>query len=290
MLGLPAASADGPDALLCDADLARAIDRGEMTLVYQPLVSVEDERTIGAEALIRWQHPRHGLLEPSQFIPLAEESGLIGELDEWVLERACRQSESWRTAGLGRLTMAVNMSAQEFGDAGLVGRVAETLRATGADPRRLVVEITETAPMNFDASAAVLLALRDMGITLALDDFGTGHSSFAYLARLPVGMLKIDRSFVDGLGREAYATSIVAALVAMSRALGLTTVAEGVEREEQLVTLRALGCDLAQGYRWVRPLPPGAFARRVFAEHVTAGSDGSARGLRVAAPTPAVLV
>jgi EAL domain-containing protein (putative c-di-GMP-specific phosphodiesterase class I) len=256
------------------ADLAGAIGRGELRVAYQPVVSVDDERTVGAEALVRWQHPEQGLLEPAEFIPLAEASGLIGRLDEWVLEQACRQLEIWRMAGLGHLTIAVNMSAQEFGDANLVDRVAATFRATGADPHRLAIEITETQVMaDVSVSAAILVSLHAMGVNIAIDDFGTGHSSLAYLMQLPVDVLKIDRSFVDGLGRDGeQATCIVAAVIAMGRALGLVTVAEGVTRYEQLAALRVLGCGYAQGYRWARPLEAGEFSRRALRETIDRGA------------------
>jgi diguanylate cyclase (GGDEF)-like protein len=271
------------------ADLAHAIERGELRVLYQPVVAVDDERTVGAEALVRWLHPEDGLLEPSEFVPLAEASGLIRRIDEWVLEQACRQLVLWRAAGLGQLRMAVNMSAQQFGDAGLVDRVADTLAATGADPRRLAIEVTETAVMaDVGASAAIMASLRAMGVTIAIDDFGTGRSSLAYLKQLPFDVLKIDRWFVEGLGSDEQTTSIVAAVIAMGCALGLTIVAEGVDREEQLASLRALGCGYAQGYRWARPLQPDEFRRRALEEIDTGIVDACSRVIAFDAPAQAI--
>jgi diguanylate cyclase (GGDEF)-like protein len=271
------------------ADLTHAIDRGELRVLYQPVVSVADERTVGAEALVRWQHPEDGLLEPSEFVPLAEESGLIRRLDEWVLEQACRQLVSWHAAGLGQLRMAVNMSAQQFGDTGLVDRVANTLCATGADPHRLAIEVTETAVMaDIGASAAIMASLRAMGVTIAIDDFGTGRSSLAYLKQLPFDVLKIDRWFVEGLGRDESTTSIVAAVIAMGCALGLTIVAEGVDRQEQLASLRALGCGYAQGYRWARPLQADEFRRRALEEIDTGIVYACSRVISLDAPAQAI--
>jgi diguanylate cyclase (GGDEF)-like protein/PAS domain S-box-containing protein len=236
-----------------EAALRRALDRGELRVHYQPAVAIETGQTINVEALVRWEHPEHGLVLPGQFISLAEETGLIVPIGEFVLREACRQAVAWPTGAMGSLTMAVNVSARQLADDTFVGLVAEILAEVGLAPELLCLEITESAMV--DGAAPTLQALRDLGVRLSIDDFGTGYSSLLRLKQLPVDQLKVDRSFVAGLGRDPGDTAIVAGVVGLARALGLAVVAEGVEGEEQVIDLRAMGCELAQGFYWCKPLP-----------------------------------
>jgi diguanylate cyclase (GGDEF)-like protein/PAS domain S-box-containing protein len=249
------------DRLSLESALHRALERDEFRLHYQPAVSLVDGGIVGVEALLRWEHPDRGLVLPAEFIPVAEESGLIVPIGRWVLEEACRQAERWRR--FGRETwLSLNLSAHQLTAPGLVEEVRAALEETSADPGRLHLEITESALMEDTESVdRVVRSLKDLGVRLSIDDFGTGYSSLAHLKRLAVDTLKIDRSFVDGLGREAEDTAIVMAVLGMARSLGLSVVAEGVETEEQLEALRDLGCTLAQGFYFARPEPPESVAR-----------------------------
>lgn len=239
-----------------ESDLHRALDRGEFRLYYQPTVSVCDGSTVGVEALVRWEHPEHGLVPPSEFIGVAEETGLIVPIGEWVLAEACAQLHRWHAAGSSRLTMSVNVSPRQLRTPDLRELVAHTLAEAEVDAGKLCLEITETVVMdNPSVSIPTLWSLKDLGVRLAIDDFGTGYSSLGYLRRFPFDELKIDRSFVADLGRDAEATAIVTAVVHLARALDLETVAEGVENEEQKEQLALLGCERAQGYLYSRPLP-----------------------------------
>ncbi|HUZ19013.1 MAG TPA: EAL domain-containing protein [Acidimicrobiales bacterium] len=237
--------------------LHRAIERDELLLYYQPIVELVSGSIVGMEALVRWQHHERGLVPPTEFIPLAEESGLIVELGRWVLREACAQARRWSEALPGStLTMSVNLSARELQHPMVVEEVADALASARVDPRRLVLEITESVLMN-DTRATLdrLQQLRDLGVRLAIDDFGTGYSSLASLRRLPVDVLKIDKSFIDGLGVDRDESAITRTVVRLAQALGLETVAEGVERAEVAAELLTLGCHLAQGYHFSRPLP-----------------------------------
>jgi diguanylate cyclase (GGDEF)-like protein/PAS domain S-box-containing protein len=241
------------------ADLRHAVGRGQLRLHYQPIVALEGERLAGVEALVRWQHPQRGLVMPDEFIGLAESRGLIVDIGNWVLREACRQAALWVKAGPGgtALNMAVNVSALQLApSAGLVDTIADVLRESGVDPSVLVLEITENALMG-DAEAAlgILSELKALGINLAIDDFGTGYSSLMYLKRFPVDVLKVDRSFVSGLGRDLEDSAIVASVIGLARAVGIVAVAEGVETAEQLAALQELGCEYGQGYLWSRPVP-----------------------------------
>jgi diguanylate cyclase (GGDEF)-like protein/PAS domain S-box-containing protein len=240
-------------------DLRRALPRRELLLHYQPQVSLADGRIVGVEALVRWQHPTRGLLGPVHFIPVAEESQLIVPLGGWVLEEACRQVARWREdAPEIALKVCVNVSARQLGRAELIEGIDRVLVDTGLDPASLCVEITETVIMG-DAAfyLEALLGLKVLGVSLAIDDFGVGYSSLAYLQRFPIDMLKIDKTFVDGLGHpSAQANAIVSAAIVMAHALGLEAVAEGVETWPQAAALTELGCDMAQGYYFARPMPP----------------------------------
>jgi diguanylate cyclase (GGDEF)-like protein/PAS domain S-box-containing protein len=243
-----------------EADLRRAIERNEFVLHYQPTVSLKSGTIVGVEALVRWQHPERGLVSPAEFIPIAEETGLILPLGAWILRAACRQGAHWlaQSGDGARFSLSVNLSSRQFAEPGLVEQIADVLTESGFPAERLALEITESDAMG-DAEATIhrLRALKALGIHLAVDDFGTGYSSLAYLKHFPVDVLKIDRSFIDGLGNDDADTAIVAAIVGMAQALGLRVVAEGVETTEQLAHLRDLNCDGAQGFLFSRPLPAG---------------------------------
>lgn len=251
------------ERLELEYDLRRALEEDTLALHYQPVISVSTGNVVGLEALLRWQHPERGLISPAEFIPMAEETGLIVRVGEWVLREACRQAVEWgqHYPDSQTLSMNVNLSARQFQQRDLVGLVESTLADSTLAPERLILELTESVVMEH-ASEAVerLRALRALGARIAIDDFGTGYSSLAYLQQFPVSILKIDRSFVDRIGTDQDGTPIVSATIGLAQTLGLTIVAEGVEKVEQLRVLRNLGCDLAQGYYFARPLPPGEVA------------------------------
>ncbi len=239
-----------------ESDLWRALERCELRVFFQPIVSLDTGRVSAAEALVRWQHPTRGLVSPAEFIPLAEETGLIVPIGWWVLEEACRQGAAWGED----LTIAVNLSSQQFSQGDLLERVADILVRTGFAATRLKLEITESVIMgNAESASQMLRGLRKMGIELAMDDFGTGYSSLSYLHRFPLDVLKIDRSFVAQMGGDARNSQIVGTILSLARGLQMHVVAEGVESKEQLDALRALGCDAAQGFYFARPLPPDEF-------------------------------
>ncbi|MGA2520860.1 MAG: EAL domain-containing protein [Acidimicrobiales bacterium] len=245
-------------------DLHRALERDELAVYYQPIVSLETGRVVGFEALLRWNHPERGVLLPAAFLGLAEETGLIVPIGMWVLETACRQTARWqatRPESLSStpLVINVNLAARQVSDSLLAKSVGQVIDRTGIRPEALCLELTENTLMCDTASTIeVLQALRRLGVRLSIDDFGTGYSSLSYLKRFPVESLKIDRSFVDGLGREAEDTSIVQTIITLAHSLGLSAVAEGMEVPAQLEVLRTLGCDLAQGNLFGCPLPPEA--------------------------------
>ena len=245
-------------------ELRHAEKLGELRLYYQPQLEVASGRLVGAEALIRWQHPERGLLVPAQFLSLAEESGLILQIGDWVLRSACAQAAAWRRAGLDGLTVAVNLSARQFAQPQLPARVAELLREAGLSPGQLELEITENVAMHdIGRAIATLEQLRAIGVRLSVDDFGTGFSSLNYLKRFPIDKLKVDQSFVRHLPHDDNDAAITRAVIALGNSLRLKVIAEGVETAEQLEWLRESGCHEYQGYYYSRPLPPEEFLARV---------------------------
>ncbi len=241
------------------SQLEHALADNQFLVHYQPIVDLPSGRLTGVEALVRWQHPQRGLLGPNTFIPLAETTGLIVPLGRWVLRQACLQAAAWHEnlPGADDLRVSVNLSPRQFQYAGLIGDVRDVLAETGIDPHRVVLEITESLLMqDTDATIAMLEQLRALGVQLAIDDFGTGYSSLSYLKRFPVDILKIDRSFVDGITTDPEDATLAEAVVQLGRALHLQTVAEGIETHDQHSALRMLGCEYGQGYLFAKPAEP----------------------------------
>jgi diguanylate cyclase (GGDEF)-like protein len=247
-----------------ESDLRLALERDELRLDYQPLVSLGDQSVVGVEALLRWEHPERGLISPDDFIHVAEENGLIEPIGRWVLERASRQAAYWYSVrpDAAPIEMSVNLSAVQVAHRDPAEVVAAVLRATGLDPGCLTLEITESVMLaDAEGLTEALRALKALGVRLVLDDFGTGYSSLAYLTRLPLDALKVDRSFIDGLGTEPRDTAITEAIVAMSHALSLKVVGEGAETALQVAELARMGCDFVQGYHFSRPVPAHEITR-----------------------------
>jgi len=239
--------------------LRMALERGELSVAFQPKISLDTDRVVGVEALLRWEHPERGFIPPSSFIPLAESTGLIRPIGAWVLRQACEQGARWLSthSGPSAPMVSVNLSARQF-DAGLLETLRIVLADTGMDPGHLCLEVTESMVIGDPELAIEMLhQIKDLGVSISIDDFGTGYSSLSYLRRFPLAELKIDKSFVDGLGRDPECTAIVAAVMGMAHAMGLSVVAEGVETSAQVDALRALGCDQAQGYYYARPQAAG---------------------------------
>jgi diguanylate cyclase (GGDEF)-like protein len=252
-----------PRRLLIETALRHAIDRGELSLVFQPLQRFADGRLVAVEALVRWSHPELGQIGPDEFIPVAEQTGQINQLGTWILRAACAALPALALDYGHEMQLGINVSAQQLRNPDLQAIVADALRATGLNAERLYVEITETALLASDETTAQnVRGLDAMGVHIALDDFGTGYSSLAVLKAYPIKAIKIDRSFIDGLPEDHDNAAIVTALVGMAKSLGLGVVAEGVETARQHAALRALGCDLAQGYLVGRPVPVGASGER----------------------------
>ena len=250
-----ALEADSQQRLRVENDLREAIKRRELTVYYQPEVDAETGEIVSLEALVRWNHGKRGLLQPAEFIPILEDSGLIRLVDEWVLREALEQNRRWCDEGLGPVVVSVNQSARLFVDDTLLVTIRELLEETGIDPSLLELEVTETTALqNVAGAVAVLSELHRIGVRTALDDFGTGHSSLVRLKEFPLTTLKIDGSFVQSVNTDEDSGAIVSGVIALGHALGLTVVAEGVEHKRQLALLRALGCDLVQGYLFARPL------------------------------------
>jgi diguanylate cyclase (GGDEF)-like protein/PAS domain S-box-containing protein len=247
------------DALSIEQELQRALERGELRLFYQPLVSLDSGEIVGAEALIRWEHPERGLLSPDKFLPVAEESGLIVEVGAWAVGEACRRLRDWDrlSGGPSAFSLAVNLSARELTHPDVVSTVLNAVRRSALDPSRLTIEVTEsTAMADRDSGFRALRELSEAGVRIAIDDFGTGYASLDHLREMPADILKIDRSFVAGMSANSPDSALVAAAVAMGRALEMEVVAEGIETSEQVADLRELGCPLGQGFLFARPLPP----------------------------------
>jgi diguanylate cyclase (GGDEF)-like protein len=243
--------------LALESQLRAALDHKELFLLYQPKIALKDGSVAGLEVLLRWRHPVHGLVPPAEFIPVAEEAGLIVEIGEWVLKSAVDQCLAWRAEGVPAVPVAVNLSARQFHRTDIVGTVDTVVRDAGLEPGALELELTESMSVECPERSADLMGrLRSLGVTLSIDDFGTGYSSLSYLKRLPVDKLKIDRSFVQDMHQSAESMTMVKAIIAMAHSLRLEVIAEGVELEEQLEGLRAAGCDQIQGFYYSRPLSP----------------------------------
>jgi EAL domain-containing protein (putative c-di-GMP-specific phosphodiesterase class I) len=258
-----------------EESLRRALERQEFTLHYQPKINLRTGEITGAEALVRWTNPTRGLVPPAQFIPVAEDCGLILPIGNWVLREACQQAQAWVDAGLPLGTMAVNISAMQLRDENFLDGVFAILKDTGLDPRSLELELTESVLMKHaESTASILKALRAKGVQLAVDDFGTGYSSLSYLRRFPIDALKIDQSFVRQITTVPDEAIIVAAVIGMGRSLKLRVVAEGVETQEQLAFLQAHQCDEAQGYYFSQPVLPQQFARLLETGIAKAASTG----------------
>jgi len=249
------------ERLMLEASLRGALERNELLLHYQAKQDLSHGGISGVEALLRWQHPEHGLLPPSRFIALAEETGLIVPIGKWVIETACRQNMAWQRQGLPTLRIAVNLSPRQFADPGLLGDIDAALRESAMAPELLELEITESMVMhNVERAMRVLKAIKSLGVMLAIDDFGTGYSSMSLLKKFPIDVLKIDRSFVREITNNSEDMAIADAIIALGRALDLTIVAEGVETAEQEALLRAHNCDQVQGYLISKPVPADEFA------------------------------
>jgi len=242
--------------LTLEADLRRSVERDELRVYYQPQVDLASGLIVGLEALVRWQHPQRGLISPIEFIPLAEESGFVVQLGDWVLRSACRQIKRWSDAGLAPRQVAVNVSAIQLSRGRLVESVREALQETGIAAHQLELEITESSVMlDREKSLQSLADLKALGVQLSIDDFGTGYSSMAYLQQLEVHKLKVDMAFVRDMTTNAGNASIVKAVIALGHSLGLEVIAEGVETLDQARQLRLLECDVIQGYLISQPLP-----------------------------------
>ncbi len=253
------------------ADLERALDRGELRVRYQPIFQLSDGALDGFETLVRWRHPDRGEVGPNEFIPLAEETGLIVPIGRWVLAQACRQAQAWRVAG-GDVKVSVNLAARQLRDPDIVTMVSAVLAETGLEPDALTLELTESSIMQDDEGR--LQELRGLGIHLGLDDFGTGYSSLSYLSRFPIETLKIDQSFTSRLGGANEETALVRSVIQLATSMGMETVGEGIERQEQYDRLLELGCTYGQGFLLARPMD----AIRATTLATTGRMDASAAG------------
>jgi diguanylate cyclase (GGDEF)-like protein len=264
----PGMDAGTEERVQLESDLHNALTQNQFQLYYQPKVDTQTGEVRSAEALIRWLHPTHGIVSPAEFIPLAEECGLIGAIGGWVIREACRQTRTWQIDGVPSLRVSVNLSASQFRDSGLVDSIRRALDDAGLQARYLEVELTESAVMSDpEKSIAILEQLSAMGVLVSVDDFGTGYSSMSYLRRFPIDKLKIDRVFIDEIVSRPEDASIVRAIVSLAHSLRLKVVAEGVETPAQLDFLKTAGCDEYQGYHFSRPLPAAEFERLIRESH-----------------------
>jgi len=263
------------------AEIHGALESGQFTLVYQPLMELGHEEITGVEALLRWRHPQRGVIPPIEFIPLAEETGLIVPLGRWVLNEACRQGQAWASSTGRPIKMSVNLSGRQVEDPALIGDVAAALASSGLDASLLTLEITESVLLrDVDAVLLQLTELKRLGVRLAIDDFGTGYSSLSYLRRFPVDVLKIDQSFIASVDSGAAEGALVRSIVSLAQILELETVAEGIEETGQLEALRALGVHEGQGHLFARPLEPAAlrtFLLRNSRPHQSVAGTGAVR-------------
>jgi EAL domain-containing protein (putative c-di-GMP-specific phosphodiesterase class I) len=262
----PAMQARAQERLELEAELRRALEQEEFLLYYQPEVSLHDGKMVGFEALLRWQHPERGLLKPSAFVPLAEETDLITPIGRWVLEEACQQAKRWEEERplSSPMTMEINLSSKQLRRQGLVLTVEEALARADLEAHTLAVDMTETVLIRTsEDNIQALDALKEMGVRLGLDDFGTGYSSLSYLKRFPVDRVKVDKSFVKGLGENATDTALVRMIIDLCHTLGVEVLAEGIETSEQAVLLREMGCDMGQGYYFARPILGEELAKRL---------------------------
>jgi EAL domain-containing protein (putative c-di-GMP-specific phosphodiesterase class I) len=258
-----------------ETDMRRAFERNEFVLHYQPQIELQTGKIVGVEALIRWNHPTQGLILPQQFIPLAEECGLIERLGEWILRTACEQYRAWCLQDLSPGSIAVNISSRQFMREDLADTIRKIIDETGISPAELQLEITESLLLDERINAnSVFRSLEAMGVHLAIDDFGTGYSSLSYLKRFPVGILKIDRSFTLDIPADTQATTLTLSIITMAHALNMQVVAEGIEREDQLALLKAHQCDVAQGNYISEALPEAqllAYLRRNLGDAASSG-------------------
>jgi diguanylate cyclase (GGDEF)-like protein len=268
-----------------DMDLRDALGNGEFFLAYQPTIDLKDMRPNGVEALIRWKHPTRGVVQPDDFIPLLEETGLIAEVGAWVLKEACRQGAKWRTSGYG-IGVAVNVSGRQLDSDQVIKDIEDALRDSGLEPTALTVEITETTLMrNIAETARRLSEIKQLGVRIAIDDFGTGYSSLAHLQRFPVDALKIDRSFISGMRHNQEGETLIHSLVQLGKSLAIETFAEGIEQQQELSVLRGENCDSGQGFLFARPLD--ATATEVFLRDWAENNTPAALVPTATAPTPA---
>jgi EAL domain-containing protein (putative c-di-GMP-specific phosphodiesterase class I) len=260
---LPAMHEEARRRLEVAAELRGAIDRKEFVVFYQPIVDVGSGRTLGAEALVRWQHPQRGLVAPDLFIPIAETTGLVIPLGRWVLEEACRRTAEWKAAAIAddSFYVSVNLSARHLQDDSVLPDVRTALEVSGLAAEALVLEVTETALIeDLNPAGSTLATLKLLGLRIAVDDFGTGYSSLAYLNNFPLDIIKLDKSFIDRVATTVDGETMVRAVVDLARTLGLIAIAEGVEHDDQAVALDHLGCRLAQGFLFARPMPANDLA------------------------------
>ncbi|GAE94434.1 diguanylate cyclase/phosphodiesterase [Gracilibacillus boraciitolerans JCM 21714] len=241
--------------------LRKAITNKEFILLYQPQINANSKTIRGVEALIRWNNKELGMISPAEFIPLAEESGLIVPIGEWVLKEACQQIKAWHQQGLPKFPVSVNLSIRQFYQHDLVPTIQQILEEADVDPKYLELEITESMAMDADSASTILNELKKLGVCIAIDDFGTGYSSLSYLKKFPIDHLKIDQSFVKDISVDVDDRDIISTIIMLAHNLDIVTIAEGVETEEHITFLKKHGCDVLQGYHFSKPLPPKDFEK-----------------------------